>query len=52
MTGFEKFKGGLLHKDKFYSSLAAIKIIDEGYGLALKVWNKLEMKTMKDYHGF
>ena len=26
------------------------KIIDEDYENVLKVWDKLEMKTMKDYH--
>ena len=50
MSGFEKFRQGLPSKDKFYSSLMIKRIIDEDYELALKVWNKLEMKTMKYDH--
>ena len=32
------------------SSLTGKKINDKEYKLVLKVWNKFEMKTMKDYH--
>ena len=37
-------------KEKFYSSLTGKKISDEEYDHVLKVWNKFEIKTMKDYH--
>ena len=50
MTDFEKFKEKLPSKEKFYSSLAGKKIKDKEYGYVLKVWDKFEMKTMKDYH--
>ena len=50
MIGFEKFKEELASKEKFYSSLTDKTISDKGYEHALKVWNKFEMKTMKDYY--
>ena len=37
-------------KKIFYSSLTDKKVSDKEYEHVLKVWNKLEMKTMKDYH--
>ena len=37
-------------KEKFYSSLTTRKIIDKEYEHALNLWNKFEMKIMKDYH--
>ena len=37
-------------KEKFYSSLTDRKISDKEYEHVLNVWNKFEMKTMKDYH--
>ena len=37
-------------KEKFYSSLTNRKISDKEYAHVLNVWNKFEMKTMKDYH--
>ena len=43
---FEK----LPSKEKFYSSLTGKKISDKEYKHVLNVWNKFEMKTMKDYH--
>ena len=43
MNNFEKFKEELPSKEKFYSLLTGKKVSD-------KVWNKFEMKTMKDYH--
>ena len=49
MTDFKKFKEQLSSKEKFYSSLTGEKINKE-YDNVLKVWNKYEMKTMKDYH--
>ena len=50
MSDFEKFKEELPNKEKFYSSLTGKKINDKEYEHVLKVWNKFEMKTMKDYH--
>ena len=50
MNDFEKFKKELLSKEKFYSSLTGKKISNKEYDNVLKVWNKFEMKTVKDYH--
>ena len=50
MSDSEKFKEELPSKEKFYSSLANRKINDKEYEHVLNVWNKFEMKTMKDYH--
>ena len=50
MSDFEKFKEELPIKEKFYSSLTDRKISDKEYEHVLNVWNKFEMKTMKDYH--
>ena len=50
MTDFKKFKEQLPRQEKFYSSLTGKKISDKEYDHVLKVWNKFEMKTMKDYH--
>ena len=52
MSGFEKFKEQLPSKEKFYSSLVNKTISGREYEPVLNVWNKLEMKTMKDYHDF
>ena len=49
MSDFEKFKEELSSKEKFYSSLPDRKINDKECGHVLNVWNKFEMKTMKDY---
>ena len=38
-------------KEKFYSSLTGKKISDDEYDHSLNIWNKFEMKTMKDSHG-
>ena len=35
---------------KFYSFLTSKKISNKAHEHLLKVWNKFEMKTMKDYH--
>ena len=48
MSDFEKFKEELPSKEKFYSSLTGEKISNKEYEHVLKVWNKFEMKTMKD----
>ena len=50
MTHFEKFKEQLRSKEKFYSSLTGKRINDKEHEHVLKVWNKFEMKKMKDYH--
>ena len=50
MSDFEKFKGELPSKEKFYSSLTVAKTSDNKYEHVLKVWNTFQMKTMKDYH--
>ena len=50
MSDFEKFKEELPSKEKFYSWLTGRKISDKEYEHVLNVWNKFEMKTMKDYH--
>ena len=50
MTDFEKFKEKLQSEEKFYSSLTGKKISRKEYDHAFNVWNKFEMKTMKDYH--
>ena len=50
MSDFEKFKEELLSKEKFISSLTDRKITDKEYEHVLSVWNKFEIKTMKDDH--
>ena len=50
MRDFEKFKEQLPSKEKFYSSLTGKKVSNKEYEHVLKVWNKFEMKKMKDYH--
>ena len=51
MSEFEKFKEKLSSKEKFFGSFKSKKkISDKEYQHVLKVWNKFEMKTMKDYH--
>ena len=46
----EKFKGEFPSKEKCYSSLTGKNISEKEYEHALNVWNKFEMKMMKDYH--
>ena len=48
MSDFEKFKKELTSKENFYSSLTGKRNSDKEYDHALKVWNKFEIKTMKD----
>ena len=50
MSDFEKFKGELLCKEKFYSLLTDRQITDKKYEHVLNVLSKFEMKTMTDYH--
>ena len=53
MSDFEKFKENLSRKEKLSSSLIGKNISNKEYEHhALNVWNKFEMKTMKDYHGW
>ena len=47
---FGKFKEELLSKEKFYSFLTSKNISDKEYEHLFNVWNKFEMKKMKDYH--
>ena len=49
MSDFGKFKK-LSSKEKFYSSLTDRKISGKEYEHVPNVWEKIEMKTMKDYH--
>ena len=51
VSNFEKFKEQLPSKERFYSSLTGKKSSDKEYAHVFKVWNKFEIKTMKDYHG-
>ena len=44
-----KYKDELLTKEKFDSLLTDRKIRDKNYEHVLNVWNKFEMRTMKDY---
>ena len=39
-------------KEKFQSSLTGKTISDKEYEHVLNVWNKRDMKTMKDNHDF
>ena len=50
MSRFEKFKERFPSKEKFYISLTGKKVSDKVYHHAVKVWNKFEMKMVKDYH--
>ena len=50
ISDFENSKEKLPSKEKFYSTLTGKKINYKEYEHVLKVWNKFEMKTMKDYH--
>ena len=46
----ETFNERLPDKNEFYSSLNGKGISGKECQHVLKVWNKFEMKTMKDYH--
>ena len=50
MSTFEKFQERLTKKYNFYSLLTGGKISDKKYEHALKVWDKFELRTMKNYH--
>ena len=49
MRDFEKLKEKLLCTEKFYSLVIDRKINDKGFDHVLNVWNKFEMKMIKDY---
>ena len=49
MSDFEIFKEELPCKEKFYSQLTDRKISDKEYEHVPYVWEKSEMKTMKNY---
>ena len=50
MCDFEKFQEELPCKEKFHSTLTDRKITDKEHEHVLNVWNKFEIKTMKDYN--
>ena len=50
MSNFEKFKKELPSKKMFYSSLTDRKISGKECEHVLNVWNRFEMKLMKDHH--
>ena len=50
MSNFEKFKKELSSKEMFYSSLTDRKISGKECEHVLNVWNRFEMKLMKDHH--
>ena len=52
MSNFEKFDEEFSSKEKFYSSLTGKKNSDKKYEDVFKVWNKFEMKTMRDYRDY
>ena len=49
-SDFERFEEKLPSKEKFYSSLSGKKISDKDFENAVRVWNKFEIKAIKDYH--
>ena len=49
MSSFEKFKEEFPSKEKFYSLLTGKKNSNKEHYYVLKVWDKFEIKTMKDY---
>ena len=52
MSDFKYFKEQLPSKEKFYSFLTSKNINDKEDEHALNVWDKSEMKKMKDNHDF
>ena len=50
MSDFERSKEELPSKEKLYNSLINRKNNYKEYAYVLHVWNKFEMKTMKDYY--
>ena len=53
MNSIDKFKETKLPpKEAFYSKLNDCDISEEDYEHAKKIWERFEMKTMGDHHGF
>ena len=53
MDNFNRFNETQLPPiKKFYSALTESHITNENYEKAIKMWNLLDMKTLKDYHDF
>ena len=52
MSDFKKFKERLPSKKKFYSQLTSKKLVKKEDNHVLKVWDKFEMKAMKENHDF
>ena len=50
MSNFEKVSWTVTKQRKFYSSLTSKKINHKEYKHIFKVWNKFEMKSIKDFH--
>ena len=50
MSSLEKSNKTKSHRNEFYSSLSGKGFNKKEYQHSVKVWNKSEMKTMKDYH--
>ena len=50
MSNFEKFKEQLPSKEKVFGLWTGKKLSGKKYEHVLKVWNKFEMKKMKDYY--
>ena len=51
VCSFNKFKEELPSREEFYCLLIGKKNIDKEYKHVLKVWDRSEMKMIKDYHG-
>ena len=49
MSRFEKFIERFPSKEKFYISLTGKKVSGKVYDHDVKVWNRFEMKMVKDY---
>ena len=52
MNDFGKLEEEFPSKENFYSLRISKNIRDKESEHVLKVWNKFEMETMKDYHDF
>ena len=51
MSSFEKFKREFYSEEKLYSSyIDRYKIVINSMSMFFKVWNTIQIKTMKDYH--
>ena len=52
MNNFEKLKEELSSIEKLFSSLTSKIINEKEYEHILHVWNKFDLKTIKDYYDF